>query len=53
MLDGMELLAVFVAMLIGAYFVYWAVRQGVRDALEDDEKRRLKKARPGRSIDTE
>ncbi|SDL15475.1 hypothetical protein SAMN05216298_2783 [Glycomyces sambucus] len=49
----MVVLFVFVCMLVGSYFVYWAVRQGVRDALEDDEKRRLKKARPGRSIETE
>ncbi|GAA1679087.1 hypothetical protein GCM10009830_27700 [Glycomyces endophyticus] len=49
----MGLLIVFVCMLLGSYFVYWAVRQGVRDALEDDEKRRRKQARPGRSIETE
>ncbi|WP_157975076.1 hypothetical protein [Glycomyces dulcitolivorans] len=49
----MELLVIFGAMLLGSYFVYWAVRQGVRDALEDDEKRRLEQARPGRSIETD
>jgi hypothetical protein len=52
-MGGMELLVIFGAMLLGAYFVYWAVRQGVRDALADDEKRRLKKAGPGRSIEVD
>lgn len=41
----MALLVVFACMLLGAYLAYWAIRQGVRDALRDTDERRAEEAR--------